>query len=1227
MARSLRNKLAHMVICCTVVTGMAAQATPVLAENQIVQDTDAVTGDSTKIEQGVETTTGSSLTVDSKNEVDVTTESSLNSSGENNGGVVEEAEDPWEEATKSADYLADIEVLQAGNDQASMAAPFFKQERLPISIRDGKVYLTLRIEKNVTMMGQEFYNQVDSLQQKVENDYHYLTLNYFDDEEIDYVTAEICISDIEKTETLKCHVAVMGMAPELRVKLSAETVEVLREALAEKEESKQIEDGSYLVDLDILHATNDEPSHSASSFVAEDIKLTVKEGKGYLTLAVKRDLGAMKDVIGALEQNINGSYEPLEVVYTETDSERVVVAELELSELDELAFLKMDIQTPVFIHSAEVRIGLTKESLNELKQGESKEIIPVEMTAGYINVTEGQTDGSITVTATGGNGNYEYSIDGGENWTSTGEFNGLAAGAYKVVVRDTEDKMNISAMEKITLLDQETVSVADGIYLVDIAVLHEVEDKESHAGSYFDKEDVALTIKEGKVYLTVKITRDSGSFIDIIQGLEQKIGEEFVPMELQYIEEDGQRYVISELTLDSVLDTAYVNTKVVLPFMSKEYVLRVKLTDESIDELTQGTAVKAVSMTVEKTDVTETTNGSIKVTAKGGKGNFEYTIDGGKTWTSESSFTNLSAGTYEVAARDAENTSNQSTITQVTLAQKNHNNNGSLEDGFYSVDIEVLQETSDSESMAAQFFKKDGLPLQISNGKAYLTIQVLKDGMGMKDVITSLEHKVNGSYEALDLNYLDDSSKRYVTTVIEFDSVEDEAYLRCGISPMGNVKPVLRIRLDEDSIQVGAGNIDTGLKAETEASISNVKAENGKVTITLDSADEALTADNFTGKVYLNSSSSGKALTLKDFVMDDTTVTFTFDKIAQAEANQTVQVGIILDNTETKSNVFTVKGISEPVSDIGLKEDAKEIKYIIGYEDGTFRANNEVTNAELVAMLADLIDAPAVKYYSANMDVLQSEKDEASMAKQFFKTEGIKIKEQAGKYFVELEISNEGLGFTNIITGVQQKINGTYQAIEVSKSADLKTAYVTLEVNNLSDAITLKTGIAPMGAVAPELRIVIDQPSIKETSYETAFGDIEMWAKEDIMLFESLGLIGGNGQTAFNPNTAITRGECIRLITLTAGLDVNETNEHTFADVKGHEYEAYIAAAYEAGLVKGYENGTFRPDQTLTRAEAVAMINRFIGHDGSTHVEMENPFSDLKTSHWAYKEILKVVEV
>ena len=278
-------------------------------------------------------------------------------------------------------------------------------------------------------------------------------------------------------------------------------------------------------------------------------------------------------------------------------------------------------------------------------------------------------------------------------------------------------------------------------------------------------------------------------------------------------------------------------------------------------------------------------------------------------------------------------------------------------------------------------------------------------------------------------------------------------------------------------------------------------------------------------------------------------------------------------------------------------------------------------------MLSLLVNGATNDYYSANISVLQADKDEASMSAQFFKQEGIQITKQEDSYLVELEIANEGLGFTDIITAIEQKVDGAYKTVEVRKSQDMKKAYVTLEVKNLDDAIVLKTGISPLGNVMPELRIVVDTKTIKETEFVSSYTDIDMWAKDAITLFEEAGVIGGDGETTFNPNADMTRAEFVKIIVQVAGLEVSTNYEHNFKDLVGHENEAYIAAAVKAGYINGYANNTFKPEGTLTRAEAVKIINKLIGHTEETNVEVENPFKDLSANHWAYAEILKVTEI
>ena len=71
------------------------------------------------------------------------------------------------------------------------------------------------------------------------------------------------------------------------------------------------------------------------------------------------------------------------------------------------------------------------------------------------------------------------------------------------------------------------------------------------------------------------------------------------------------------------------------------------------------------------------------------------------------------------------------------------------------------------------------------------------------------------------------------------------------------------------------------------------------------------------------------------------------------------------------------------------------------------------------------------------------------------------------------------------------------------------------------------------------------------------------------------------------------------------------------SDIEGHWAERQIAGWMERGYVKGYEDGSFRPDRPVTRAEFAALVNRAFGFSLAGDV----PFSDVPKTHWAYRDI------
>ncbi|MBQ7792377.1 MAG: S-layer homology domain-containing protein [Clostridia bacterium] len=120
------------------------------------------------------------------------------------------------------------------------------------------------------------------------------------------------------------------------------------------------------------------------------------------------------------------------------------------------------------------------------------------------------------------------------------------------------------------------------------------------------------------------------------------------------------------------------------------------------------------------------------------------------------------------------------------------------------------------------------------------------------------------------------------------------------------------------------------------------------------------------------------------------------------------------------------------------------------------------------------------------------------------------------------------------------------------------------------------------------------------------FTDIEedRWSNNAISTLVNGGFLKGYEDGSFRPEAPITRAE---FAAIASRLDTMiETATHSFSDLDGHWAEKYIANAVEKGWITGYEDGTFRPEAPITRAETMTiinrMLNRFIKH-GSLHAD------------------------
>lgn len=111
---------------------------------------------------------------------------------------------------------------------------------------------------------------------------------------------------------------------------------------------------------------------------------------------------------------------------------------------------------------------------------------------------------------------------------------------------------------------------------------------------------------------------------------------------------------------------------------------------------------------------------------------------------------------------------------------------------------------------------------------------------------------------------------------------------------------------------------------------------------------------------------------------------------------------------------------------------------------------------------------------------------------------------------------------------------------------------------------------------------------------ENTFADVTdgQWHNKAISTMAKLGAVKGRNAEAFDPDAPITRAE---FATICARFDKTQiSTSSNFTDISGHWAEKYIERAAALGWIAGYSDGTFRPSNYITRAEAMTMINRVL---------------------------------
>ena len=152
-------------------------------------------------------------------------------------------------------------------------------------------------------------------------------------------------------------------------------------------------------------------------------------------------------------------------------------------------------------------------------------------------------------------------------------------------------------------------------------------------------------------------------------------------------------------------------------------------------------------------------------------------------------------------------------------------------------------------------------------------------------------------------------------------------------------------------------------------------------------------------------------------------------------------------------------------------------------------------------------------------------------------------------------------------------------------------------------------------------------PAVRDAnlSYTNTFSDVsaDLWCNTAISTMTKLGIVHGRTASTFDPNAFITRAE---FAAIAARFDKSSVSQlANFSDISGHWAALEISKAAANGWVNGYSDGTFKPDRNITRAEAMALINRVLNRVPETVNDLLPDMvtwpDNMNTSAWCYLDV------
>ncbi|MGF6356272.1 putative repeat protein (TIGR02543 family) [Paenibacillus sp. 4624] len=303
---------------------------------------------------------------------------------------------------------------------------------------------------------------------------------------------------------------------------------------------------------------------------------------------------------------------------------------------------------------------------------------------------------------------------------------------------------------------------------------------------------------------------------------------------------------------------------------------------------------------------------------------------------------------------------------------------------------------------------------------------------------------------------------------------------------------------------------------------------------------------------------------------------------------------------------------------------------------------------QMIKKMEDKQAVLVVKTGNASYSIPAQQLDIDSISKQLGSTgtlEDIKLSLRIASPEATMMKVAEDAAKQNALTMVAPSIDFTVKAEYAGKSVDINKFNVYVErsialpegidpskittgivtdpdgsVRHVPTKVTLENGkyFAHINSLTNSLYSVVWHP--------LTFKDVEShWAKDAVNDMGSRLIVNGSGNDLYNPNADMTRAEFAAIMMRGLGLKPVKGNS-TFADVKASDwYHSAVLTAYDYKLIDGFEDGTFRPQEKITREQAMVILSKAMAITGladkladKSNNELLKPYTDASlVADWA----------